>query len=259
LFASAEFIQASRKFACIRIETFESKETERMVRTLLNGTLANTSFCVFDPQGQQQLSRAGRSPKTLVRGRGGSDDAIIAEMNRIASKFKPADVDSDAVLQDFDSFRQALNVASADQRLLLFVTSNKEKMKSNLRTSLASEEFVGRFHLDFADAKTDGKWSEAVSGANAKPGIFLIQPGKFGLSGEIVQQLPDTATSEQIVEALKKCNEDFASVESRKTYREHVMEGRRKGVYFENEIPHGEDIDGDGKVDRRRRGNRGRK
>lgn len=225
-----------------------------MVRELLNGRFANTAFCVFDPQGEKKLSRAGRGPKDLAprRRRDSSDEVIIDEMKRIAAQFKPTDVKGEVVLQDFDSFRQALNVASADQRLLIFFNSEDETLKQNLRTALADEEMIAKFHLDFADRKTDKEWSQLVRGAGEKPGIVIIQAGKFGQDGVVVQQLLETATADQVLATLKESNKQFAESETRKTYREHVMEGRRKGIYFENEIPYGEDRDGDGKSDRRR-------
>ena len=41
-----------------------------------------------------------------------------------------------------------------------------------------------------------------------------------------------------------EANTAFASMEDRKVYSQHVSTGRRKGIYFENEIPYGEDRDG---------------
>ncbi len=229
-----------------------------MVRKLLNGRFANTAFCVFDPQGKRALSRSGRGPHDLVRGRGqGSDDAIIREMNRIVARFQPAKNESDFVLQDFDSFRQALNVASADQRLLIFLTSEDEALQQNLRTALNDEAMIGRFHVDFADAKTDKNWKSKIKGENSKkPGLLVVRSDKFGLSGVVMDQLPESSSSEEIFDALKTCNETFAASETRKSYSQHVSEGRRRGIYFENEIPYGEDRNGDGKPDRQnRRGN----
>jgi len=228
-----------------------------MVRELLNGRFANTAFCVFDPQGKQKLSRSGRGPIDLVGRRGNAtDEGIIDEMNRISARFKPTDEDGEVVLQDFDSFRQALNVASADQRLLIFVNSEEETVQKNLRSALADEELIAKFHVDLADRKTDKNWNRVVSGVKNKPGIVIIQSGKFGQDGAVMQQLPENATSDQILATLKECNEQFASSETRKTYGQHVKEGRRQGVYFENVIPYGEDRDGDGKADQQRRGGR---
>ena len=176
-----------------------------------------------------------------------------------AARFKPTDQDGEAVLQDFNSFRQALNVASADQRLLIFVNSEKESIQKSLRTALADEEVAAKFHLDFADQKTDKKFNQLIMGVDNKPGLLIIQAGKFGQDGVVMKQLAEAATSEQILTALKECNEQFASTETRQTYSQHVMEGRRKGIYFENEIPYGEDLDGDGKVDRQKRRGGGRR
>ena len=222
-----------------------------MVRALLNGRFANTSFCLFDPQGTKRLSRSGRGPRDLGKVRGGNDadvddDAVIREMNRIAARYHANENDSDVVLQDFDSFRQALNVASADQRLLIFATSDDETLAENLRKALLDEELVGKFHLDFGDAKTDKDWAANIRGVDDNARLFIIRSGKFGTSGEVMDQLPEDATVEKITESLKNSNEKFASVEDRKTYKEHVIEGRRKGVYFENVVPYGEDRNGDG-------------
>jgi len=154
-----------------------------MVRSLLNGTYANTAFCMFDPQGDQRLSRSGRSPSQVI-GRRSSDsnDAVIKEMKRIASLYQPKS-DGVAELQDFLSFRQALNVASADQRLLVFVNADKtavEKLSPTLKKLFADKDIVGRFHLDLA-GKEDAQWSKVIAGAQSDPAINVIRAGKFGL------------------------------------------------------------------------------
>ena len=259
MFANEEFIEASRKFVCIRIETFESEESEKMVRSLLNGRLANTSFCIFDPQGEQRLTHPSRGPKHMTRRRGGSDDndqIVIREMNRIAATYRPSESDDPVVMQDFDTFRHALNVASADQRLLLLVTSENDETKANLRTALAGQEMVGRFHTDFLDAKADKNWKELLEGESKNPGIVIVRSGKFGLAGEVLHELAEKTGAEEIAAALTQANETFASLEKRKNYQNHVAEGRWHGIYFENKIPYGEDKDGDGKYDQRLRGRR---
>ena len=91
-----------------------------------------------------------------------------------AARFKPTDQDGEAVLQDFNSFRQAHNVASADQRLLIFVNSEKESIQKSLRTALADEEVAAKFHLDFADQKTDKKFNQLIMGVDNKPGLLII-------------------------------------------------------------------------------------
>lgn len=238
-----------------------------MVRKILNGVYANTAFCIFDPQGKRRLSRAGRSP-TSVMGRGASDtnEGIIREMKRIASRYKPKASEKETVLQDFLSFRQALNVAAADQRLLVFVNADKdavEEISPTLTKLFADEEIIGRFHLDFAGDE-DEKWSQSIEvtkskGAKSKPAINVIRSGKFGLDGQLMEQLSLDSSFDELKKKLLASNKKFGSTEERKDYANHVMEGKRKGIKYESEIPYGEDRDGDGKIDRRGKngGNRG--
>ena len=172
-----------------------------MIRSLLNGRYANTAFCIFDPQGKRRLSRTGRSP-TQVMGRRGSDsnDSIIEEMNRVASQYRTKGSDKDTTLQDFLSFRQALNVASADQRLLVFVNADKaavKKLDPILRELFADEEIAGRFHLDFA-GKEDARWRKSIEGAKSKPAINIIRAGKFGTDGAIMSSLPLSSSLDEL-------------------------------------------------------------
>ncbi|MDG1872427.1 MAG: hypothetical protein P8J27_00850 [Mariniblastus sp.] len=263
MFANEDFIAASRKFVCIRIETYESKETEKKVRALLNGAFANTAFCIFDPEGEQRLSRAGRGPSmglsTRRGGRGeqaGGDEGVIRRMNQIASGFKPIGQKEDAVLQDFNSFRQALNVASADQRLLVLIDADKNEQKivqGKLRKVFADAEVVGKFHLQFINEETDKNWSRAIQGNKKEAAVLIVRAGAFGLDGTVMDQLPVGVSADEIKIAMLAANEKFASLENRKKYSKHVSSGRRQGVYFENEIPYGEDRDGDGEIDNKRR------
>lgn len=228
-----------------------------MVRKLLRGKFANTAFAVFNPTGTKQLSRAGRSPDQGLGNRGDSGDkAIILQMNRIANQFKPSGDSNQALLQDFNSLRQALNVASADQRLLVYVNAakNKEDAEKKLRPVIADAEIVGKFHVDFADAKSDKGWTKVINGAKDEPSILIVYASQFGLDGKAVAQLSLESSPDEIKAALTSANEKFAKVEKRKDYATHVQAGRRQGVYFKNEIPYGEDRDGDGTADKKSRG-----
>lgn len=237
-------MEVSRKYVCIRIETFENKGSEEKVRALLNGRFANTAFCVFDPEGQQRLTRPGRGPSTAFgsKGRNGAaadDESIVRQMNQIAARFTPTDGHGNAVLQDFYSFRQALNVASADQRLLVFVDA-KENEKRSVETKLKAvfddPDIAGKFHLNFADSKVDRNWSQAIKGKKSSSGIFIIRSGTYGQDGVVMDRLPLSASSDDIKTAMVKANDQFSSSETRKKYAQHVQSGKRNGIYFENEI-----------------------
>ena len=203
-------------------------------------------FCVLDPSGQDWLTRASRGPEMVL----GRDAAF--EIGAIAAKYPVKGELNDALVPDFHSFRQALNVASADQRVLVLVSGTEAedaKLKKSLRTVSNHKSVLGRFHFDF---ETKSDWTKAIDGEKSKTGIVLISPGEFGLKGKVIEQLPTTANSETIVKSLQQANKKFAATTAKKNYNTHVTKGRKEGIYFKGAVPYGEDRDGDGKVDSRR-------
>ncbi|MGI9472925.1 MAG: hypothetical protein ACR2NZ_15400 [Rubripirellula sp.] len=215
------------------------------MRTFLDGRFENSAFCVLEPDGQQWLTRASRGPEQVL-GRGGS---ATQQMERLAMRY-PAKADlKAAIVQDFHSFRQALNVASADQRVLVVVNAPQGR-ESELRESLKAvsndERIIGRFHFDF---ESDGEWREKVQGVKTNPGIVLVRPGEFGMTGTTLNQLSLDATTPEIIAAMQDANQRFARTTEKKEYSQHVAKGRSQGIYFEGAVPYGEDRDGDGEVD----------
>ena len=261
MFSTKEFVAASRDFVCVRLETYESKEHQDLIRKFLNGRMENTAFCILDPSGEEQLTRSSRSPASVLgaQGRGpgatkGSNEDVISEMKGLASSYRPRGNDADMVLQDFHSFRQALNVASGDQRLLVFIAATERdqtEARRNLQPVFADEEIIGRFHLDFGNREEDSDWASSLTKLKSKSGIVVIQSDAFGQKGTVLAQLPITAREAEIKTALLRANETFAASEERKVYSDHVAEGRKEGIFFETVIPFGEDHDGDGEIDSR--------
>lgn len=176
---------------------------------------------------------------------------MIDELDAIAKRYRPRGESDEMTLQDFHSFRQALNVASGDQRLLVFVAAPKpdqEEARPTLQAVFADDDIIGRFHLDFA-GEADTEWSDSISRSKGKTGLVIIRADPYGQEGEAMTQLPLTTSSEEIKAALLTANKRFADSEERKDYAQHVSAGRRSGVYFENGMPYGEDRDGDGVID----------
>lgn len=236
-----------------------------MVREFLNGRFENTAFCILAPDGKKRLSGTGRSPMMGLRVRGrpepgtaeskANNGKTIAKMDEIAAKYPAKGTSEKAVVQNFHSFKQALNIASGDQRLLVFVVA-PQKDRSGLKRSMQAvanhPDVMGRFHFDFAD-KVDVDWSQVIDGDKNKTGIFIIQAGKFGQHGKAVAELPLNTQPEKIRSTLNQENQKFAKNEKRKVYSDHVVEGRREGVKYVDNMPWGEDRDADGKIDERRR------
>ena len=228
-----------------------------MVRTFLMGSFANTAFCVLAPDGEARLSRSGRGPSALFGRRGGPEvtsEKVVQALKRISAKYSLKGTSKGATLPDFHSTRQAVNVASGDQRLLLLTVASEEErgqVKKTLRPVLNDPEVIGRFHHDFAEAEGDQDWTELLEGKKSKTGFFLVQAGSFGLAGTVVAELPLTSDVSELKTTLLKSNQAFAKTEERKVYREHVKQGRRQRIHFENEVPYGEDRDGDGVIDKK--------
>jgi hypothetical protein len=230
----------------VRIDSYETKEHQEYVRTFLDGRFENSAFCLLAPNGQDWLTRAGRGPEMVLGHR-----SSVIQMKTVAAKYPDKQNGSQAIVQDFHSVRQALNVASADQRVLV-VISGPASQTNDLRTSLKSvsndERIVGRFHFDF-DETTD--WHRQIKGLKAEPSIIVIRPGEFGMDGTVMSQLPLDANNSEIVNTLLTANSEFAKTTKKKVYSSHVSKGTKLGVYFDSVVPYGEDRDGDGKIDHR--------
>ncbi|MCH2182698.1 MAG: hypothetical protein MK108_11900 [Mariniblastus sp.] len=199
----------------------------------------------------------------MIRGRsrtdtsGNQNDSIINQMQRIASRYTPRQNGLVTGLQDFHSLRQALNCASADQRPLVVIstkTTDRADVEKKLKSLFNEDEIIGKFHLDFIDRRTDRGWQAVIEGADRDSGILIVRSSQFGLNGKVLQQVPLDADTAKIKQALLKANRDFAQVEVRKNYEQHVQAGRRQRIQFENEVSNDGAIDN--RQNRQRRGRR---
>ena len=217
------------------------------MRSYLQGRFENTAFCLLAPDGETRLTGSGRSPTQLFR----TTEAFVEKLESIAAQY-PAQGDlDDAALPDFHSFTLALNVASADQRLLLLVAGQAErlaKVEKRLRPLAWHADVQGKFHLDMESERT---WQAPLSlSEEAAPGIYVIEPDTFGLTGVVLGKLSLDATPKDIRSILALANAKHAKAK-KKDYSEHVREGRTKGKTIEMAMPFGEDRDGDGEIDHR--------
>ena len=174
------------------------------------------------------------------------------EMAAIARKHPAKFNQLQAVVQDFHSVDQGLNVASADQRLLVLVTGPKEKIEKTrevIKPVINHKHMIGRFHVDF---ETSNGWSKTVANEKSNEGIMFVAAGEFGLSGKVLRQLPLDATQEDIRDELIRSNKMFAATTKKKEYAAHISKGHRTGIRYESFIPYGEDRDGDGKIDQKK-------
>ena len=201
------------------------------------------------PDGKTRLTRSGRGPQHSF----GHQSDLATELDELAKKYK-AKKAGPGVLPDFNSFSLALNVASADQRVLVLQAGESKEAAETLSAVAWSDRMVGRFHYD---TETDAsKWTKIIEGEKSKEGIFIIHPDAFGQKGKVLAQLPHDVSRKDLAAALTKANETFAKTTEKKTYPNHVSEGRRKNIFITMPVEFGEDRDGDGKIDHRGGGRR---
>ncbi|MGK0187753.1 MAG: hypothetical protein ACI9R3_003543 [Verrucomicrobiales bacterium] len=246
MFSNSDVIEATRKFVCVRIESYESEENQQLVRSHLNGRFANTAFCILAPDGKERLTRSGRGPSQIFS----DTDSFASGLHSIAAKFDASGNASEAPVPDFNSFKLALNVASADQRVLVLIAAPEDRLKTverRLRSLAWDSRVQGRFHFDL---ESTASWKAPLSQKkDAKAGIFLISPDEFGLTGVVMDRLELAATPNAIMTAMARVNALYAKNTEKKIYGGHVQEGRAKGISIEMAVPFGEDRDADGEID----------
>ncbi|NNE01370.1 MAG: hypothetical protein HKN47_28990 [Pirellulaceae bacterium] len=244
VFGDKEIIEASRQFVCVRPDSYESEANQELVRALLRGTMQNTAFCLLSPDGNERLSRSGRSFGDDIGGASGLD--------RVALQFRSKGDPLDALTPDFHSFRMALNISAADSRVLVLISAPADQIgdaEKRMRSVAWNDDIVGRFHYDFES--NAAKFIKPLGLRNTKSdsGIYLVDPDRFGVSGQVVQRLPIDVDNEKLIAAMKTANSQYAKVTERKIYSQHVAEGHRSGYFFEMAMPYGEDRNGDGVPD----------
>ncbi len=177
---------------------------------------------------------------------------IVTKLTEIADTYERRRSPQSPLLPDFDSARQALNVASADQRVLIVLQGEDlplEKARETLRAIAWSDDIIGRFHYDVSP---ESRWHDSVDGLADTAGIHLIFPSEFGNEGTLHCSLTLSASPDAIRRALIAANREHAATTQPKVYARHVTRGRQQGIYFEGNVPYGEDRDADGEIDHHR-------
>ena len=117
-------------------------------------------------------------------------------MKKIAADYKVADgtVFSDPTLPYIAKLDLAINVSAADQLPLVVVLGNDPAKKQQLEAKLLplawSNTFAGQFDYVAADGADDFKPLIGIEGdLEELNALLIIEPGKFGLTGEVLAQL----------------------------------------------------------------------
>jgi len=253
----ATVVANSRDWICVRLATYESKLEGEFLTSIFtgrSGLLENTTFALLAPDGKTRLGRAGRGPQHATgtrrgppprrsgppgaTGEGVDKEAAgkIAALMATQIKRYKAMSKIRALPQSLD-FRRALNVAACDNQPLVVAYAKSKATRAAMKKTLAelawSDAFVGRLQYMVV---SDRKNLASIEKVPSSEGVYLLQPGRFGLKGQVLGSVGAKATSAETTSMFNKALGSFKT--STKNTREHKRAARREGVEtWETEIP----------------------
>ena len=226
-----EVIAASRAFVCVRLATYEDADEARFLKEFLrtrSGELENSVFGLLAPDGKTKLTRAARGPGQVYA----DDAALAADLRRVAGQYTPR-----AALISLPlvaSPRLALDVAAADGLPLVVILGKDGAARKRMVETVAklawTEELIGRFAYAEGTAAVTGVPRIALDA-----GVVVIAPDTFGQKGTVLRQVAADAPTEKVAEALRAAAHEYDA--PARSFRAHVREGQRQGVYWETRVP----------------------
>ncbi len=240
--SQSDVIEASRRFVCIRLATYEDKEEAAILKSLFrsrSGALENTTYALLSPNGKERLSRTGRSPDFAFGSGSRGRQAMVSRMNELASGYEKqsnAKSNGSRQLPKVPDVRLAMNIASCDNQPLVIAVGKDKSQQKALEATLAKaawkKSVVGQYQYTSTRYKEDLTY---VDGVRVESGYLVVQPGQFGLSAKVLGQLDAKADASAIAELL------VAKVIAYKPYskssREHISSGTREGIEWETLLP----------------------
>lgn len=227
-----EVISASRPFVCVRLATYEDPLEAKLLKGLAStrsGELENSVFCILSPDGKNKLVRGARSMKQVY-----SDSKAMADgLKRVIEKYEPKA--SQASLPLVTNAKLALDIAAADGQPLVVIVGKDEAARLRLAKTVAplawNDDFIGRFVYVTATTKE----LTAIEGLKVDSGVVVVRPDKYGLKGNVLAQIDGGAEASKIGATLRKALAEFEPIA--KSFRTHVREGHRDGIYWEPPLP----------------------
>jgi hypothetical protein len=224
-----DVIEASREFVCIRLATYEDKEEVDYLTKVFSGrtgALENTVFTMLSPDAKKYLARSGRSPQWAF-----AEAKQMSEQMRAFAKQYAAAAPQQG-LPAMKDFRLSLDVAACDNMPLVVAVSDDPAERAKLNEKLAeiawSKEMLGK--SAYAPAATTAQLRAAK--IDAKPGLYVIEPDRYGQTGKVLVKVDDAGDlTKSLADALTR----FKPLS--KEAREHMREGDRAGVYWQTATP----------------------
>ena len=247
--ADKDVVAASRKFVCIRLATYEDAAENEVLKGIfaMRGALQNTVFGILTPDGKTHIVRSGRSPAWAFGGQAGpgiheqpleSMKKMGQTMEAIALAYpgKGKAAKDSLPLPYLADLRLALNVTAADRQPLVVVYSKsaeqRKKMEEELSKVAWSDQFIGEAQYV---AASDASEFKAVKNFKATSGFVVIQPGTFGLTGEVIDVIDAKMPAGKLLEPLAKALDKHKP--STLTYNQHRQMGAQAGARWKSATP----------------------
>jgi hypothetical protein len=229
-------IAASRRFVCVRLMSYENAEEAKLLKSLTptgSGELENTVFAVLSSDGQRKLARAGRSARSTF----GDAAGMATGLARIADEAgPPPTAEGLPELPRIANLRLAVDVAACDNRPLVVVyapdAKTRDDLEARLRPLAWGERFLGRFVYAAASSAEE---LALVGEVRPEPGVFVVQPDRFGLKGAVLKQVAAGAPSGALPWGLTDALSRFRG--EAKSFGSHVRAGQQQGVFWETALP----------------------
>ena len=231
--SSAAVIEASKKFVCIRLATYESKEEAEVMKSYFvgaSGELENTMFALIAPDGKL-IGRAGRSPGAVY-----ADAAGLAEgMKQVAAKYETRK-DGKWELPVLKNLRLAIDVAACDGLAVVVNLAPDQAAATSQEEALAAAAWKDAVAGKFIYASvSDPKELESVKGVTKKSGYLVIEPDTYGVAGKVLLEIDAKVSPKDLEVNLLKGALLHKPVA--KDPGAHIREGHRLGIDWKTEIP----------------------
>jgi hypothetical protein len=106
-------------------------------------------------------------------------------------------------------------------------------LESSLAELAQDVDCGGRIHFVVADSNDSGL--SQLHGFKREPAIYVVEPGKFGIDGQVVHHFAlDIAKEDLRRQLVAYAN---AKLPLTKQHRPHVRAGRQEGIDWKTEIP----------------------
>ncbi len=202
---------------------------------LMDGSLLNTVFVLYAPDGETRLSRPARSPRLAFAGRD-----IVESLHRIADGYPDRQPDAPAHTPDFSAVREAINFAACDGRPLVLAYGPDAETcaayEAQLRALAWSPDFIGRVHWDFAHDDAAELRAFVPDLPDTEAGVVILQPEPFGRSAAVIGTLDPSAPLADQQAALHGALDTFAATFEKLPYEAHVAAGHDQGITWEEAI-----------------------